>query len=141
MHAQKKSVDKLNLQKKELLESSMEEYSIMTSDLEHVSNMFEARKYVLGFGERFAITGFTAEDDVQKLENTFKDLDKVEIEIKPPYNDKRLSPPTKLKTPPPDATRSRWHFPETPRAPDSRHTASHPPLRKPATTRRVQLPA
>lgn len=93
----KKSVDKLNLQKKELLESSMEEYSIMTSDLEHVSNMFEARKYVLGFGERFAITGFTAEDDVQKLENTFKDLDKVEIEIKPPYNDKRLSPPTKLK--------------------------------------------
>ena len=93
----KKSLDKLNLQKKELLESSMEEYSIMTSDLEHVSNMFEARKYVLGFGERFAITGFTAEDDVQKLENTFKDLDKVEIEIKPPYNDKRLSPPTKLK--------------------------------------------
>lgn len=93
----KKSLDKLNLQKKELLESSMEEYSIMTSDLKHVSNIFEARKYVLGFGERFAITGFTAEDDVQKLQDTFKDLDKVEIEIKPPYNDKRLSPPTKLK--------------------------------------------
>lgn len=93
----KKSLGKLNLQKKELLESSMEEYSIMTSDLEHVSNIFEARKYVLGFGERFAITGFTAADDVEKLQNTFKDLDKVEIEIKPPYNDKRLSPPTKLK--------------------------------------------
>lgn len=93
----KKSLGKLNLQKKDLLESSMEEYSIMTSDLEHVSNMFEARKYVLGFGERFAITGFTSADDVEKLQNTFKDLDNVEIEIKPPYNDKRLSPPTKLK--------------------------------------------
>lgn len=93
----KKSLGKLDLQKKELLESSMEEYSVMTSDLEHVSNIFEARKYVLGFGERFAITGFTAEDDVQKLKDTFKDLDKVEIEVKPPYNDKRLSPPTKLK--------------------------------------------
>lgn len=93
----KKSLGKLDLQKKELLESSMEEYSVMTSDLEHVSNIFEARKYVLGFGERFAITGFTAVDDVQKLQDTFKDLDKVEIEIKPPYNDKRLSPPTKLK--------------------------------------------
>jgi len=93
----KKSLIKLNLQKKELLESSMEEYSVMTSDLEHFSNIFEARKYVLGFGERFAITGFTAVDDVQKLQNTFKDLDKVEIEIKPPHNDKRLSPPTKLK--------------------------------------------
>ena len=93
----KKSLGKLELQKKELLESSMEEYSVMTSDLEHVSNIFEARKYVLGFGERFAITGFTAVDDVQKLQDTFKDLDKVEIEVKPPYNDKRLSPPTKLK--------------------------------------------
>lgn len=93
----KKSLGKLDLQKKELLESSMEEYSVMTSDLEHVSNIFEARKYVLGFGERFAITGFTAVDDVQKLQDTFKDLDKVEIEVKPPYNDKRLSPPTKLK--------------------------------------------
>ena len=93
----KTSLDKLNKQKKELLDSSMDNYSIMTSELEYVSRIFEARKYILGFGERFAITGFISKDDVGKLENTFKDLPNVEVEIKPPFSDKRLSPPTKLK--------------------------------------------
>ncbi|MBR0575346.1 V-type ATP synthase subunit I [Proteiniclasticum sp. BAD-10] len=93
----KASVEKLNKEKQSLLERTQERYSLFTAVLEHVSKVFEARRYVLGFGERFAITGFIAASDVKKLEKTFADLPKVEIEVRPAQNDKRLVPPTKLK--------------------------------------------
>lgn len=66
-------------------------------ELIFLNKTFEARKYVVGLGERFTITGFAAADDVESIKAVFKDLKEVEIEVRPAHSDKRLSPPTKLK--------------------------------------------
>lgn len=62
---------------------------------EMIHNSMEARKYVLVLGERFVITGFSDEKDVSKLESSFDGVE-VEIDIRPAYSDKRLTPPTKI---------------------------------------------
>ena len=93
----KKDLKKLEDSKKELLERTRDRYSIFTAVLEHVSKIFEARKYVIGLGGRFSITGFMAKEDIPGLEKKFEDLKDVEIEVRPASNDKRLTPPTKLK--------------------------------------------
>ncbi len=67
------------------------------NDLKKFNLMFEARKYVTCYGERFSITGFVALDDVQKVTEVFNDMKDVEIEDRPADSDKRLTPPTKLK--------------------------------------------
>lgn len=72
-------------------------FTDMKAELEFINHTFEARKYVVGLGERFSITGFVAEEDVQKLKDTFLDLKEVDIEVRPAHSDKRLSPPTKIK--------------------------------------------
>lgn len=72
-------------------------FTDIKAELEFINHTFEARKYVVGLGERFSITGFVAEEDVQKLKETFFDLKEVDIEVRPAHSDKRLSPPTKIK--------------------------------------------
>lgn len=74
-----------------------EHFTNIKAELEFINHTFEARKYVVGLGERFSITGFVAEEDVQKLKESFSDLKEVDIEVRPAHSDKRLSPPTKIK--------------------------------------------
>ncbi|NLB21024.1 MAG: V-type ATP synthase subunit I [Clostridium sp.] len=93
----KDDLEELVSQKKSLILRTRERYTRFTGILIHLSRVFEARKYVLGFGARFAISGFIPVDKVDDLKKTFEDLDNVEIEVRPAYNDQRLSPPTKLK--------------------------------------------
>lgn len=80
-----------------LKKECFEIFTDIKAELEFVNHTFEARKYVVGLGERFSITGFVAEDDVTKLKETFSDLKEVDIEVRPAHSDKRLSPPTKIK--------------------------------------------
>lgn len=72
-------------------------FAEIKGELDFLNHTFEARKYVVGLGERFSITGFIVEDDVARLKQTFADLKEVEIEVRPAHSDKRLAPPTKLK--------------------------------------------
>lgn len=74
-----------------------ENFAKIKGELEFLDTTFVARKYVVGLGERFSITGFIAEDDVERLTQTFSELKEVEIEVRPAHSDKRLDPPTKLK--------------------------------------------
>lgn len=62
-----------------------------------LENTFEARKFVVGLGERFTITGFAASEDITKIQAVFADLSDVEIAARPAHSDKRFNPPTKLK--------------------------------------------
>ena len=82
---------------RKLKEECSDHFADIKAELEFINHTFEARKYVLGLGERFSITGFVVEEDVKKLKETFSDLKEVEIEVRPAHSDKRLSPPTKLK--------------------------------------------
>lgn len=84
-------------QRQRLRDRVRDRYSMFTSILEHVSKMFEARKYVLGLGGRFEITGFTPANQVDALKAKFAMIDGVSIEVLPATTDKRLTPPTKLK--------------------------------------------
>lgn len=72
-------------------------FAKIKGELEFLNHTYEARKYVVGLGERFSITGFIVEDDVERLKKTFQELKEVEIEVRPAHSDKRLAPPTKLK--------------------------------------------
>ena len=74
-----------------------EEMAKIRGELEFLDRTFVARKYVVGLGQRFSITGFIDAADVDQLHNTFSDLKEVEIEVRPAHSDKRLDPPTKLK--------------------------------------------
>lgn len=80
-----------------LKDECREHFAEIKGELEFLNHTYEARKYVVGLGERFSITGFIVEDDVDKLKRTFEDLKEVEIEVRPAHSDKRLAPPTKLK--------------------------------------------
>lgn len=91
-----KSLQKLEKKKEELLGNTRDNYLRMAAELENSARIFEARKYVVDFGERLSITGFIREKDTKALCDTFKDLKKVEIEIRPPDADVRLTPPKKL---------------------------------------------
>lgn len=80
-----------------LKDGCMEHFAEIKGELEFLNHTYEARKYVVGLGERFSITGFIVEDDVDRLKETFSQLKEVEIEVRPAHSDKRLAPPTKLK--------------------------------------------
>lgn len=74
-----------------------EEMAKIKGELEFLDRTFVARKYVVGLGQRFSITGFVDAADVERLKETFRELEEVEIEVRPAHSDKRLDPPTKLK--------------------------------------------
>ncbi|RGC45074.1 V-type ATP synthase subunit I [Absiella sp. AM29-15] len=80
-----------------LKDECRERFAEIKGELDFLNHTYEARKYVVGLGERFSIIGFIVEDDVDKLKRTFEDLKEVEIEVRPAHSDKRLAPPTKLK--------------------------------------------
>lgn len=92
-----RDLEKLHKKEEELLERTKDRYSLFTSVLQKVSMIFEARRFVVGLGGRFSITGFIAKDDVDDLQKKFEGIPSVEIEVRPANNDKRLTPPTKLK--------------------------------------------
>lgn len=80
-----------------LLDQHRDTMNQIKGELTFLEKTFEARKYVVGLGERFTITGFAAADDIPAIQKEFSDLKEVEIEVRPAHSDKRLSPPTKLK--------------------------------------------
>ncbi|MFA5006242.1 MAG: V-type ATPase 116kDa subunit family protein [Candidatus Izemoplasmatales bacterium] len=66
------------------------------SELMFLNQIFEAKKYVVGLGDRFTISGFTEESNIDHVKRQFADIPDVELEFRPPTSDKRITPPTKL---------------------------------------------
>ncbi|MDY0346033.1 MAG: V-type ATPase 116kDa subunit family protein [Acholeplasma sp.] len=62
-----------------------------------LNRLFEAKKYVVGLGDKFTITGFMQENDVDLFSKAFEGLEEVDIEINEADTDRRITPPTKLK--------------------------------------------
>lgn len=92
-----KQLDHVNEKLQALLDERKGTLAQIKGELMFLNQTFEARKYVVGLGERFTIVGFAAAEDIDKIKDVFKDLKEVEIEVRPAHSDKRLSPPTKLK--------------------------------------------
>ena len=55
------------------------------------------KKYVVGLGDKFTITGFMQKEDTKAFVDAFEDLADVNVEIHDADTDRRITPPTKLK--------------------------------------------
>jgi|LFRM01.1.fsa_nt_gb V/A-type H+-transporting ATPase subunit I len=64
--------------------------------LMHLQRKFDARKYVLDFGKTFSVSGFIRDYQVNHVIELFKDIKTVEVDVRPPNGDRRLTPPKKL---------------------------------------------
>ncbi|MFA7725484.1 MAG: V-type ATPase 116kDa subunit family protein [Candidatus Izemoplasmatales bacterium] len=69
----------------------------MKGQLLFLNRIFEAKRYVVGLGDRFTISGFTEVANVDKVKSQFEGIEDLEIDVRPPGSDKRITPPTKLK--------------------------------------------
>jgi len=66
-------------------------------EIEFLYKMYDAKKYVVGLGDRVSISGFIEKSKVDEFEAHFKMIPSIEIDVRPATSDKRLKPPTKLK--------------------------------------------
>ena len=80
-----------------IIQENMDRLIEVKNELLFLAKLYEAKKYVVGLGNKININGFIEIENIKKLEEVFTDLPDVEIEVRPPDYDKRLSPPTKLK--------------------------------------------
>ncbi|MBN2877818.1 MAG: V-type ATP synthase subunit I [Bacilli bacterium] len=80
-----------------ILAENVEQLSIIKGELILLNQVYESRKYVVGLGDKFTISGFVAAKDVHLLRDEYEEVEGVEVEIMPADSDKRLNPPTKLK--------------------------------------------
>lgn len=97
IESMKKSLLKLTNLKSELLDNVKDTLARYASELEYAIKLYEARQYVVDFGQRISITGFIPVEELKNLDFAFENLSKVEIEVRPPNNDMRLSPPKGFK--------------------------------------------
>ena len=85
--------------KREMQELALEyshELSGVKGELLFLNQIFEAKKYVVGLGDRFTISGFTEVTNAAHVKAQFADIPDLELEFRPPTSDKRITPPTKL---------------------------------------------
>lgn len=66
-------------------------------ELYFLNRIYEAKKYVVGLGDKFTINGFIEPSDESLVRAAFQGVENLEIQIRPASSDKRLKPPTKLK--------------------------------------------
>jgi len=90
-------LEKVKVSLYELMNEYEDEFSAIKSELYLLNRIYEAKKYVVGLGDKFTITGFIEPCDEKELLTKYKDMKNVEILFRPALSDKRLLPPTKLK--------------------------------------------
>ncbi len=66
-------------------------------ELLFLNRLFESKKYVVGLGDKFTITGFIEEQHIEAFKQAFDGIEDLEIEVQEADGDKRITPPTKLK--------------------------------------------
>ncbi len=79
------------------LNQNLKKLAIIKSKLFFLNKMYHAKKYVLGLGDKFSITGFVENKQVKMIQEVFGSISDSEVEIMPPNLDKRLIPPKKIK--------------------------------------------
>ena len=66
------------------------------AEMNFICQIYNARKYVVGVGSRFSITGFVEAKRVEELKHYYADVESLEIDVRPANSDRRITPPTKL---------------------------------------------
>lgn len=92
--------DKINAYKRDIYDISCgcsDKMSCIKGELLFLNRVYEAKKYVVGLGDRFTISGFVEEENVKNVKSMFKGVKDIELEVGEADSDKRIAPPTKLK--------------------------------------------
>lgn len=71
--------------------------SCIKAELLYLNKIFEAKKYVVGLGDKFQISMFVELDDIETVKHTFDGVEEIHIEVNDADFDKRIQIPTKLK--------------------------------------------
>ncbi|MBN2877819.1 MAG: hypothetical protein JXL85_09250 [Bacilli bacterium] len=80
------------------VEQQKEKLSFIKGELNLISQVYDAKKFVVSLGDKISITGFVHKTNVNHLIETFTDVKGVEVEIMPANLDKRLTPPKRIKS-------------------------------------------
>ncbi len=81
----------------EIVKGCTDELTTIKGELLFLNRVYESKKYVVGIGEKFTITGFIEENQVGQVKELFKDFKDLEISIEDADSDNKIQPPTKLK--------------------------------------------
>jgi V/A-type H+/Na+-transporting ATPase subunit I len=71
--------------------------SCIKAELLYLNRIFEAKKYVVGLGDKFQISMFAEDHQLPFIEQKLGDIEDIEIDINDADSDRRIQPPTKLK--------------------------------------------
>lgn len=92
-----KMVDKYRADMMDITEGCSNKISCIKGELMFLDRIFEAKKYVVGLGDKFQISGFVEVDKVDDIKQAFDGISDIEIESNEAESDRRITPPTKLK--------------------------------------------
>ncbi len=95
--ATKTELKSIQENKTAFLQSILEELDIIKGELLLLDRINEAKKYVVGMGDKFSITGFVKEKDVSSVKELFQTMKQVGISILPADYDRRLKLPSKIR--------------------------------------------
>lgn len=93
----KNTLDNIKKEIDIILEENLDKLKEMKSELLFMEKIYDAKKYVVGLGEKLSITSFVEKENVDRFKEEFSTIDGVDVEIRPADADIRLQPPTKLK--------------------------------------------
>ena len=92
-----KMVSKYKSDMSDITNGCSNKISCIKGELVFLNRIFEAKKYVVGLGDKFQISGFVEIGKVDEMTKVFDGISDVEIEVNEAESDRRITPPTKLK--------------------------------------------
>lgn len=83
---------------KHFIDKNLDRLAQIKGELLFLNRVFDAKKYVLGMGNKFGIISFVNVNDIDDFKKAFESIDSVEIDVKEPYHDGRITPPKRIKS-------------------------------------------
>jgi len=90
-------LDRIAKERQAFIEENLDSLKHAKGELTLLKRIYDAKEYVVGMGDKFAITGFIRAKHVKIVHNHFREHQEIEVSILPADSDKRLTPPIKLK--------------------------------------------
>ncbi|MFH0766626.1 MAG: hypothetical protein ABII85_01140 [Bacillota bacterium] len=92
-----KMIDSYQEKLERMIHEHMAKLSQIKGELLFLERVFEAKKYVLGLGNKFSMMGFIKESEIDHFKDVFHQFTNTEIDVKEAYSDGRITPPKRIK--------------------------------------------
>ncbi len=92
-----KMIDNYQKEIDDIIKENLDHLNHLKGELLFLERVFEARKYVVGMGPKFAIVSFVKDSAIDAFKKAFEDVKEIEIEEKDAYGDGRIQPPKRIK--------------------------------------------